>query len=129
LQIYKPIYAHIDNNHPPLGKEQSEDLSKFSERMSDFFNLCLDVVKSNNYGLFEDVVASKDDLISHVNNMKRNQIKYLKKLSGSTKVTMLFLEIMTESKNLVIYTTNALEAQKDFFHHMEKWKKPHTKTN
>ncbi len=115
--VITPIYSHVDNNHPPLPKDQEKELMQFSEKMSEFFNFSLNILINNKFDNIPELIKLRNEIINQTVNLKKNQIQYLKNERKGTKVSMVFLEIMTESKNLVLFVTNVLEAQKEFIEH------------
>jgi len=64
-----------------------------------------------------DFTKPRDEISNQINILKKNQIQHLKKEGKVTKVSLVFLEVMLESKNLVHILTNIFEEQKDFFEH------------
>ena len=112
--IIVPLFNHIDNNHPPLPKDQSEELLKFNDKISAFFNYSLNIVKNNKFENIHELIKLRNEIVNLTVSLKKSQIQYLKNEGKGTKVSLVFLEIMTESKNLVIFITNVLQAQKEF---------------
>lgn len=112
--IIGPIYTHVDNNHPPLNKEQAKELLHFNEKMSEFFNFSLNILKNNRFEKIDELLIIRDNLISETTSMKKRQIKLLKKAGKGSRVSMLYLEILNESKNMLLFATNVVEAQKEF---------------
>lgn len=112
--IITPAFEHVDNNHPPLPKDQAEELLEFNEKMSRFFNYSINILKNNKYENLPELVRLKNEVITRTVVLKKNQIQYLKKEGKGTKVSLVFLEIMTESKNLALFVTNVIEAQREF---------------
>jgi len=115
--VITPIYNHVDNNHPPLPKDQAQELLQFNERMSEFFNYSLNILKNNKFENISELIKLRNDIVNQTIEMKKNQIHYLKTEGKGTKVSLVFMEIMTESKNLVLFVTNVLQAQKEFIEH------------
>jgi len=112
--VINPLFVHVDNNHPPLSKEQSGELFQFNEKMSDFFNFALNILKNNKFDKMNELIEKRNLLIAETVNLKKKQIKTLKKSRKGSKVSMLYIEIMTESKNMLLFATNVLQAQKEF---------------
>ena len=112
--VITPIYNHVDNNHPPLPKDQEKELLQFSEKMSEFFNYSLNILKNNKFENIPELIKLRNEVVNQTVILKKNQIQYLKNEGKGTKVSLIFLEIMTESKNLVLFVTNLVQAQKEF---------------
>lgn len=112
--VISPLYIHVDNNHPPLNKNQADELLQFNEKMSEYFNFILNILKNNKFEQIDNLLDLRDRLIEETISLKKRQIKLLKKLGKGSRVSMLYLEILTESKNMLLFTTNVVEAQKEF---------------
>jgi Na+/phosphate symporter len=112
-----PLYRHVDNNHPPLQDSQIDELHDFNEKMSEFFNYALTIVKQNSYEHIEELEQKRDQLIDDINTLRKKQIKSIKKQGAGTKVSLVFLDLMTESKNMLLFVTNVIQANHDFVDH------------
>lgn len=112
--IINPLFYHVDNNHPPLSKEQADELLQFNDKMSEFFNFSLNILKNNKFEKYDELVGKRANLIDETLTLKKNQIKTLKKLRKGSKVSMLYLDILTESKNMLLFITNVIQAQREF---------------
>lgn len=115
--VVNPMFLHVDNNHPPLAKEQAEELLQFNEKMSDFFNFALNILKNNKFEKYPELIEKRNKLLLETTNLKKKQIKSLKKSRRGSKVILLYLEIMTESKNMLLFATNVIQAQNEFLDH------------
>ncbi len=118
--IVNPMYVYVNNNHPPLMKEQADELLRFNEKMSEFFNFALNILKNNKFERYTELTEKRNSLINETTNMKMNQIKSLKKSKKGTKISLIFLEIMNESKNILLFSTNVIQAQKEFIEHSQQ---------
>ncbi len=110
----QPLYNHVDNNHPPLNSSQTDELLKFNEKMSEYFNYALTMLKKNSFEHMDDFKKLRNDLMEMINDLKKKQVKSLKKAGKGTKVTMVYLDILSESKNMLLFVTNVLEAHQEF---------------
>ncbi len=109
-----PIYMHLDNHHPPLEDDQVSDLMIVKEELSGLFHAIDKLIKSNSYDSIDDVLDIQQETLDTVQKLRKKLIKSLKKERLSTKSSMLYLEILNESKNLTLYIVNLLKAQRDF---------------
>lgn len=112
--ISEPIFNHIENNHPPLSPDQTEDLLIVKEEITRLFHTIERVIISENYTEMDDVLEQQAHIIELINKSRKRLIRMLKKESLSTKSSMLFMEILNESKNLVLYLINVIKSQRDF---------------
>ncbi len=113
--IADPAYSHINNNHSPLNKQQQIDLKKLNLQTSEYFNFLIYLLKSNNFENIRESVQKLHDLIDANENLRKQQIKRIKKGESGTKASLLFLDILNESKGLVLHSGNAVKAYRDFY--------------
>ncbi|HYW97170.1 MAG TPA: inorganic phosphate transporter [Bacteroidales bacterium] len=110
----QPLFNHVDNNHPPLDKTQTEELLKFNEKMSEYFNYALTILKKNSFEHLDEFKKMRDELMEMTNDLRKKQVKTLKKAGKGTKVTLVYLDILSESKNMLLFVTNVMEAHQEF---------------
>ena len=82
--------------------------------MSEYFNYALTILKKNSFEHLDEFKKMRDDLMEMTVDLKKKQIKSLKKAGKGTKVTLVYLDILSESKNMLLFVTNVLEAQRNF---------------
>jgi len=112
--IAGPIFKHIDNNHPPFTKDQIDNILSLKEDITKLLYRVSDVIKTEKYEIIEEVLVLQTEILETTKTGRKNLIKSLKKEALSTKGSMLYLEILNESKNLVLYVINLLKSQRDF---------------
>lgn len=112
-----PLFRHVDNKHRPLDQKRQDDLLEFNEKMSEFFNFALTIVRQNSFEHISELESKRDMLISEINSLRKKQIKSLKKEGAGTKVSLVFLDLMTESKNMLLFITHVVKANHDFVEH------------
>lgn len=112
-----PLYKHVDNNHPPLAGAQVDEVHDFNEKMSEFFNFAITIVKQNAFDSIKELEKKRNELIDDINSLRKKQIKSIKKQGSGTKVSLVFLDLMTESKNMLLFVTNVIQANYDFVEH------------
>lgn len=112
--ITKPSYEHIDNNHKGLLKQQSSELKKLSDDIGEFFNFVQFVIKEHKYNDIDEIIKRQQFILDEIVVLKKNHLKRVKNMEAGTKNTMLYFEILAETKNLILFTVNMLKAQRDF---------------
>jgi Na+/phosphate symporter len=109
LHIVQPAYYHLDNNHP-LDKEQAAELKEFNEKSSDFFDLATSILKSRKFDQMDELVTKRDEMIHMANDILRSRIKILKKTQKGVKVSVTYMEMLSESKNLFLNVVHLTKA-------------------
>lgn len=112
--IADPVFRHIENQHPPLSELQSKDLLALKEEVSHLLQLVEETVQNNDFSKIDHVIEVQGVLLEKIKKAQKHLIKALKKEGLSTRSSMLFLEILNESKNLILYAINLLKAERDF---------------
>jgi len=112
--IADPIYDHLDNNHAPLIPEQVKDLHELNESISAFYDEIQNIIKKRSFGDIEKLVVHQHSILDLIVRMKKKQVKYIKGELVGTRNTLLYLNLLAESKNLVLYAINMVKAHRDF---------------
>ncbi|RLD61357.1 MAG: phosphate permease [Bacteroidetes bacterium] len=127
--ISEPVLEHVANNHSPLLTDQIDDLSKLNDNISNFLNLILSHLKEENYEELEEIIEVQTALLSELDNIRVNQFKRIKKGEVNTRNSMLYLGIVLETKNLLLYVVNLMKSQRDFVLFTKKEEKEKLKLN
>ena len=114
LFIAKSGYEYIDNNHIGLDKNQAADLEKLNNEVSDVYQSIAQMLRTLDYSNFEQVLAQRDNIFNiFVNNIK-SQIKRVKEKESTTRNSILFLDIVNETKTMLLQSRNMMRAQRQF---------------
>ena len=118
--LVEPMYEHLQNNHRPFVAAQVKELYTFIAETNDFVNLTLHVVKEERFEEIEQIIRQRDELIVKLSALEKNQIKRIKGKEVNTRNSVLFFNIITESKNLLMNYVNLIKSQRDFFSQAKK---------
>jgi len=120
LHITKSSYEYIDNNHQGLSEEQMADLEKLNKEVSFVYEGIVKMLHTSDYTDFDTILAKRDNIFDlFVENIK-SQIKRVKNQESSTRNSMLFLDIVNETKAMVLQSRNLMKAQRLFVGYEEK---------
>ncbi len=109
--IVQPAFNHLDNNHA-FDKEQTDKLIEFNEQLSDFFNFVINLLKNRNYAKMDELVLRRDEMINLANDILLHRIKILKKIQKGVKVSVTYIEMLSETKNLLLNVVQLVKADK-----------------
>lgn len=112
--ISQPIYEHIDNNHPPLIKEQVKDLHLLNEEINSLLNDIVTTFRKQNFKDINKLILHQRAILDLIAKIKKRQLKLIKDEIIGTRNAMLYLNLLSESKNLVLYAINLLKSHRDF---------------
>ncbi|MGQ8337617.1 inorganic phosphate transporter [Sunxiuqinia sp. A32] len=112
--LVEPMHNHLENHHKPFIKAQIKELKDLSSQLDEFFNLALHLVKEDQYEKLDDLFLQRDNLLERLTLIEKSQIKRIKNKEVNTKNSILFLNIVTETKNLILHSMNLMKSQRDF---------------
>ncbi|MDD2953876.1 MAG: inorganic phosphate transporter [Parabacteroides sp.] len=113
-RLAEPMKDHIDNNFSPLSQLQKDDFGKVSEQIISFLRNCATTIRKNDYIGFEELIAESITLMNQLTALKKGELKRIQGQSGSTKVSMVYLNMVQEAQNVVSFTANLLKVSRKF---------------
>jgi Na+/phosphate symporter len=123
LFITKSSFDYIDNNHKGLSKEQVADLEKLDKEVSDVYKSIAKMLRTADFSDFEKTLAKRDAIFDlFVENIK-SQIKRVKDNESSIRNSILYLDIVNETKSMLLQTRNMMRTQRLFLGYEEVEKK------
>lgn len=114
LHICKYTFEHIDNNHEGLSLEQVEDLKVVNARMNEVFVRVESMLSTNDFSNLGDVMEMRDAIFEDFAVAIKKQIGRDSQNKNTTRCSVLYLNILTENKIMVLQLRNLLKAQKYF---------------
>ena len=120
LQICKSTFVHIDNNHEGLSIEQMDDLKYVNARMNEVFERVDAMLVSNDFTDIDKVIEMRDKIFEDFAIAIKNQIKRNTENKNTTRSSVLYLNILTEDKIMILQMRNMLKAQKYFVENESK---------
>ncbi|GET27247.1 inorganic phosphate transporter [Prolixibacter sp. NT017] len=115
--VVGPLHQHVENNHKPFNEDQVEDLTKFSSQITDFLNFALHIIKESEFDQIEELIAKRQVIIDNIRDLEKNQIRRIKKKEVNSRNSVLFFNVMSETKNLLLQTVNMVKSTRDFITH------------
>jgi Na+/phosphate symporter len=94
--------------------EQVEELNQIYTRVADLYAEILDSIRDNKYTEIDSVISKQLELIAMIEQVNKKQIKRIKNHLAGTKNSLMYLGILGEIKNILLYTINLLKSQRDF---------------
>ncbi|MFK5854971.1 MAG: inorganic phosphate transporter [Bacteroidota bacterium] len=112
--ITGPAYEHVDNNHKPFIADQIAELKKLDEVFSRLVEKIISSIESGDYSSQDDIQTTLTQLLGLIESSNKKQIKRIKNNMVGTKNSILFMNIINESKNLSLQAVNLYKSQRDF---------------
>jgi phosphate/sulfate permease len=112
--VVTPVYTHYENKHKAFNDEQVDQLNHFIVDLNEFFNYSLHLLKETQFDRIDDLIEKRDVLFTQLKTLEKNQIKRIKNKEVSTRNSILYFNVITETKNLLLNLINVVKAQRDF---------------
>lgn len=119
LHCTRPAYEHIDNNHRGFTEEQIMDLKQINDEVDEIFNRINDMLREKDFTHLDDIMVMRDKLFGTIAEKIKSQIKRLKTEDMSTRGSMLYMNILNETKTMVLQSRNLLKSQAYFLNEIK----------
>jgi phosphate/sulfate permease len=114
VHITRPAFDHIDNNHQGFSKEQVQDLRTVNDDVKKLYGKINRMLETNDFREMDEVMHGRDHLMEVIGEVIKRQLRRIQGEKGSTKTSVLFLNILNETKTMVLQSRNLLKSQKYF---------------
>lgn len=112
--IAESTFIYIDNNHSAFLKEQIEDLESVYKTLKKVFDNYIEMEQKGDFTDFEKVLNLRLSIIDANPKMTKRQIKRVKEGKSSTRNSILFLNLISESKIVTLQSGNLMKTHKSF---------------
>ncbi|MBN1252720.1 MAG: inorganic phosphate transporter [Bacteroidales bacterium] len=112
--ISKPTYEHFNNQHSGFIKSQLDELNEANTHIQNLISEVLTIIESKKVKNIDSALEKQQILLNALTKFRKNQVKRIKNSEVGTKNSMLYLNILQETKNLALDIINLLKAQRDF---------------
>jgi Na+/phosphate symporter len=110
----KPVYTHFESKHKPFENEQINQFNEFGVELNNFFNYALYILKEKRFDNLDELIVKRNLLVTNLKELEKNQIKRIKYNQVSTRNSILYFNIIAETKSLLLNLINVVKAQRDF---------------
>src|SRR5690554_1128071 len=107
-------FRYIDNNHTAFTPEQIKDLSDIYSTLSEVYTGYAGMEKTGDYARFNLVTNLRESILDLIPKMTKRQIKRVKEGESSTRSSILFLNIVNESKIITLQSSNLMKSHRNF---------------
>lgn len=112
--ISEPCYVHVNNNHKGLLNVQKTELLKIALETSRLIALILDIIQKETYSRQEEVFKLQAYILEIIDQSRKAQVKRIKSNDAGTRNSLLYLNILAETKNLHLFMVNLFKSHRDF---------------
>ena len=122
LHIARPAFDHIDNCHEGFSQEETRDLMAINDDVEEINRSINTMLRSGDFTELESVLEMRDDLFGRISEAMLAELSRIDAQKTNTRASMLYLTILSETKNMVLQSRNLLKSQEYFLKHHEETK-------
>lgn len=115
--IVEPALEHVENNHKPLLKEQIDELKDLHQIHSQLIGEIVRSMETNDFSSQEMILEIGQSYLNRIEQINKKQLKRLKNAETGTKNSMLYLNLINESKRMVLQAVNLFKSHRDFINY------------
>lgn len=114
-RICEPCKEHVDNNFNPISKDCISEFLPIREELCRLMDRTQTVIENNNYAEADDILVKGDALKNKISALRKQQMNRMQEAdSTSLKASMVYLNILQESQELVSIWRHLLRASRFF---------------
>jgi len=113
--ITESSYKFIDNAHEGFSIEQVEDLRMFGREFISVYRDFNEMIRNNDYSALDKIKERRSNILDLYSELIKKQIKRAKLKDSGTRNSMLYLNILNETKVMTMKSVNLMRAQMNLF--------------
>ena len=117
LHIARPAFDHIDNCHEGLSSEETRDLMAINDEVEMINRRITTMLVEGNFSEIESVLVMRDGLFERIAEVMLSELSRINASKTNTRASMLYMTILSETKNMVLQSRNLLKSQQYFLQH------------
>ncbi len=121
VHITRPAFEHIDNNHQGLSRVQTESLMSVNADVDEIYSRILYMLSTGDMTDIDEVLMMRDSLFDRIAQSTKEELKRITDGESNARAGMLYLNILSETKTMVLQSRNLLKSRRYF---MEQEGKP-----
>lgn len=114
-EMTQSSYQFIDDNHEGFSEEQIQDLKMLGNELLSIYNDLSEMMKTNDYSKFDTIKERRDLILSYYSEIVKKQILRAKMKDSGTRNSILFLNILNETKAMGLKSTTLMKAQRNMY--------------
>ena len=114
-RICEPCKEHVDNNFNPISKDCVTEFLPVREELCRLMERTRTAIENNNYEEADDILAKGDALKNSISSLRKQMMNRMQEAdNASLKASMVYLNILQESQELVSIWRHLLRASRFF---------------
>lgn len=112
--IIDSCFEHVDNTHCGTNPQQHEELIKLQHDVNRIFSTVSNMVKKQDFKEKEPMKRIQENLLDEIVEYQKNQVKRIKNGETNTRNSVLYMTILTGTKDLLVDVIRLLKVQSKF---------------
>ena len=100
-RIVDPIKEHIENNFTPLSQECAEEAIAVRRQADSMMHEAFEMIRANNYANAQTLLLQIDHYKEDLSSLRKKQLDKMQKETGSVKISLLYLNWLQETQELL----------------------------
>lgn len=116
-RMLDPIKEHLDNNFQPMPKEYIDEFEEVRRRINELMSHTEQMISTNRYDLYRETLAIGDECKDELSALRERHINRMQQdvnAAQNLKVSMLYLNMLQESQELISIMRHQLRAARKF---------------
>ena len=109
-----PCKEHVDNHFNPLPKQCAEEFIPLRDELATLMGQARDILMQNNYAEADKVLTDGDALKEKFSALRKLQMNRIQEEEGYENVSLVYLNLLQESQELVSVWRHLLRAGRNF---------------
>ena len=114
--VVRPAAEHIENHHSGLLQEQVADLMSINNSVEEIFGQINQMIRNKDFASIDEILDKRDRLFEEIAFVTKNQLQRINDTSieTPTRASLLYLDILNETKSMVLQARNLVKSQRYF---------------
>ena len=116
-RMLDPIKEHLDNNFQPMPKEYIDEFEEVRRRINELMSHTEQMISTNRYDLYRETLTIGDECKDELSALRERPINRMQQdvnAAQNLKVSMLYLNMLQESQELISIMRHQLRAARKF---------------
>ena len=118
--IADPCFEHIDNNHTGLAKNQIIEIKHINGLIANLITDIRNVFETSDFTKIEKISKAHIEALDYIADIKKKQVVRLHNTKTTVRNSLLYLDILAETRSLILLLMNVVKSQRDFIISYEK---------
>ena len=116
-RMLDPIKEHVDNNFQPMPEAYMKEFEDVRRRMNELMSHTEQMISTNRYDLYRETLMISDECKDELSELRQRHINRMQQdvnAEQNLKVSLLYLNILQESQELISIMRHQLRAARKF---------------